>query len=218
VEITQVNRPDVDSIRREVAHRAKNRGAFMKTPAILVTLIALLAAGCGGQYTHPDHTGPPDMYSITLDKSFDQVWDDLIQHCARTFFAIDNYEKDSGLITLTFGSDTPGDYVTGGHLECRWFEGDYVDYLTEYYQADLDGRMNIVVIRKGPNRTLVKIHARYILKVPPTVDYKYVIWSFDTGGCEKQELPRGLQMAGTDESRTVCPTYWAETTIIEALK
>lgn len=88
----------------------------MKRPLISALLTVFLFAGCG--VTTPDYTAPQskasiDNTTVTLDQSYDQAWDQLIDFTSSRFFAIDNYEKDSGLMTLSFSSE-PGRFIDCG--------------------------------------------------------------------------------------------------------
>lgn len=83
---------------------------------VLVLLLSLLILGCvSAKYTPPIVDNSHENYSRTINKSFDDTWKALIQHSASTFFGIENFEKESGLITLSFGASNPSDFITGGH-------------------------------------------------------------------------------------------------------
>lgn len=45
--------------------------------------------------------------TLTVNRGFEEAWTALIQYSAAIFFAIKNFEKDSGLLTLAFGSGNP---------------------------------------------------------------------------------------------------------------
>ena len=189
---------------------------------VAVTLLAVaFLAGCGKvTYTAPIHSNNMKNYSVTIDKPFEDVWKSLIQYSASTFFAIDNYEKDSGLITLDFGSSNPSHYVTGGHFTVSApgasFDGDYVQFFEMYRGGKLDGRMNIVVLPEGDDKTTVTVNARYIFKIPPKQQVPGQTWTFDSGSCSTVFVP--MPAAGTPPTRTICPTYKAEQAIMDALK
>ena len=53
-----------------------------------LVLIVVFVSGCAvtGTYTAPRHYSDPGLYTIILEKPYDQVWKDLIQHLAGTFF------------------------------------------------------------------------------------------------------------------------------------
>jgi hypothetical protein len=165
-------------------------------------------------YQEPNYETDKDQYSVVLDKTFDEVWSELIAYSASTFFAIDNFEKASGLITLSFGASNISDFVTGGHFKVEYdmmyalsYDGDYV---SRYSGTTLNGRMNIHVTRISAQKTKVNIHARYIL------DYDNDAYTFETGGYTKFKVYNAAE--GTSQYRVFCPTYKAENAIIEALK
>ena len=193
--------------------------------ALLTICFVIFISGCvSATYEKPSHINEKDKYSVVLQRDFDTVWKQLIQYSAGTFFAIDNYEKDSGLITLSFGSSNPSKFVTGGHWSmkgARPFEGDYVDYLSQFYNGTLKGKMNIVVISESSTKTMVKVNARYIFTIP-AIREQYVnvpmqSWSFDTGSCDTVNISSAAQGTGTAQ-RTICPTYKAEHAVINGIK
>ena len=55
-------------------------------------------------YTPPDESNPVTNYSVTVDKGFETTWDALMDYAVSTFFRVVNYEKESGLLTLSFGA------------------------------------------------------------------------------------------------------------------
>ena len=187
---------------------------------VLVFLTVLPLAGCmQATYTRPSHVGSPDQYSVIVSKPFDIVWKELIQYSAGTFFSIDNFEKDSGLITLTFGASKPQEFVTGGYWEAsgsKAYKGDYVGFLNKYWNASLNGKMNIVVTERGPHQTQVTVRARYVFTLPSTGRSPGSTWSFDTGSCDTIVVSGAV--AGIAPERTVCPTYRAERAIIMSVK
>lgn len=166
-------------------------------------------------------------YSKVIDKTFDNVWDALINYAAGTFFGIDNFEKESGLLTLSFGASNPEDYITGGYWKTDilygtyelHFEGDYVEYLSLYQNGILTGKMNIVVRKISETSTQAVVNARYVFSTN-SVDAQGMsynnTWSFNTGSC--QEILISNATKGTPPTRTICPTYKAEDAILKALE
>ena len=136
-----------------------------------VVIIATLLIGCVNTATY----SPPTDRSVaknnfTINKSYDETYSALVGVLAGTFFAIDNFDKGSGLITLSYSAT--GDvskYIDCGNWEStnaiepqRFnFKGKYEDYLVEAWNAKLVGRLNIVVKSVGKNRTQLVINSRY---------------------------------------------------------
>lgn len=184
----------------------------------LVALTLPIFAGCASvTYTPPSHDNAPTNYSAVLNQTFDQVWTSLINYSANNFFSIDNYEKDSGLITLGFGAATPSDYIKGGWYKYGRAEGEFVDMLTRNRNGKLNGRMNIVVSPLSPHTTQVTIKARYIFKIPPNDRFPAETWVFDSGTCSTTPSCEHAPEKGP-RTRTLCPTYKAERAILEALR
>jgi len=194
---------------------------FILTTALFQSCVSVSAV-----YNPPIEDKALNKYSKTITKSFDEVWDALINYSARTFFGIDNFEKESGLLTLSFGASNPEEYVTGGYWKTDvvyganqlHFEGDYVEYLSIYQNGTLTGKMNIVVNRINESSTQVIVNARYVFSIS-AVDAngrtQNNTWSFNTGECEELRISNATK--GTPPTRTLCPTYKAENAILQAL-
>ena len=200
---------------------SKKRNTFS---SVLILITTLFIAGCAtmsASYTPPlgSHVNTAN-YTRVINKPFDDVWKALIQHSASTFFSIDNFEKDSGLITLSFGSSTPSEYVDGGQWTASNFTGKYVDYLETIGQTSLDGKMNIIVMPINEKQTQVTVRARYIysLKVRDASGrHGYDnMWSFDTGGSDSVKVGHPA-MGTTSATRTMKPTYKAEGEILKGI-
>jgi len=194
----------------------------MRTSRFLIvpptTLVVLLLGCISAQYTAPKvKPVSPESYTRVINKSYDETWSALIQYAGGAFFSIDNFEKASGLLTLSFGSSRPSEFITGGQWEAKGtinFSGDYVDYLARYANGQLQGKMNIVVVQLEPNKTKVSVRARYIFTSNhPNIGT--ITWSFDSGGYDTQYIAG--KAAGTPDTRTLMPTYKAEKAILDAI-
>jgi hypothetical protein len=195
-----------------------------------ITVVMLSLTSCVSVkaiYTPPIVDNSPLEYSKIINKPFDEVWDALINYSASTFFGIENFEKDSGLLTLSFGASNPQNYVTGGHWKADvvygmnelHFDGDYVEYLSLHQNGKLTGKMNIVIKKITDSSTQVIVNARYVFS-SVVIDAKgrtqSNTWSFNTGSC--QEVAVTNVTKGTQPTRTICPTYKAENAILNALE
>ena len=192
-------------------------------------------------YKKPIHS-PIDKYSVTINKPFDEVWKKLIQHAGATFFAIDNFEKDSGLLTLSFGSADVSKFIDGGDFyieqKVRFtmtsrpidmpeplppYNGGYVDFLDTFQDTSLIAKANIVVTKIDEENTMVTVNARYIFDSRSFDRYaKKMSWVFDSGSCDTKNVKNeygekdgGNHVGGYD--RKICPTYHAEQSIINSL-
>lgn len=191
--------------------------------ATVISVFASLVAGCAAtaSYIPPAPLSEHEKtYSAIVEKSYDDTWSALIQHAASTFFAIDNFEKESGLLTLSFGTGNPSAFIDCGHWDASWtdqqyqrhqFSGAYVDYLMVYMNGSFTGKMNLLVAERGPQQSEVTVNARYIVQAPPNT------WSFDSGGTATVNVSNPSRNVSTP-SRTCQPTYKAETTILDAVR
>lgn len=184
---------------------------MMKKHMLFVCSLLLFVGCVSVDYSPPTQNNKPDNYTKIVKQSYDQVWKTLIQYTAGTFFAIEDFEKDSGLMILSFGASNPEKYITGGRWKAKnlsqEFNGDYVEYISIYGGGTLKGKMNIVVTEIDPGTTKITVNARYIFSANHGN-----IWSFDSGSCGTIAV-KG-KAAGTSSTRTICPTYKAEKAIL----
>ena len=146
-----------------------------------------------------------------------QIWKKNIN---RIFSEVDNFEKDSGLITLSFGASNPGRYIDCGSFNSSGtlvFEGSYVDYIdvASRQGSSLTGKMNISIRSVSDENTNVRVNARYIWIAginSPTSN----TFNFDTGG--SATILVSNPTIGTIPTRTCLPTYYAESSVIDFVK
>lgn len=200
---------------------------YLLTIFVLTTILFQGCVSVSAAYTPPIEENTLNKYSKIIDKNFDEVWESLINYSASTFFGIENFEKESGLLTLSFGASNPEEFITGGYWETDvgygrnqfHFEGDYVEYLSVYQNGTLNGKMNIFVKKINESSSQVVINARYVFS-SGGVDangrtYKN-IWSFNTGSCQEIRVLNSVQ--GLPPTRKLCPTYKVENAILRALE
>jgi hypothetical protein len=138
----------------------------MKIPSIAMCLAAL--AGCTSTVTHeppptytPPTPRPPLDLTVVSSRGFDHTWDALVNYASATRFSIDEFEKDSGLLTL---SDSPADPQSV--VDCgTWTQSGR----TQPYVARTDGlslrtRANVFVQRSGGGQTRLRINVRYEMR------------------------------------------------------
>jgi hypothetical protein len=119
--------------------------------------------------------------SIFLKESKDKVWMKLIDGIGESFFVINNIEKDSGLINISYIDDpcrfiscgTFNSYVLNAQGKRNYNFPACIEY-KEYEEFNngnlfiikrrmtLDGRASIIV-QESNNGTLVKVNVRYIV-------------------------------------------------------
>jgi len=152
---------------------------------LLILAGAMLITGCA---TSTSNYAPPKIESIqnsiVVDKPFDAVWDSLVKELSSDFFVINNIDKNSRLINISFSSNRPSDFVDCG-VTSRSFKNLRGDHRYVYKTADssefavtndagiamnvrraskLEGRSNIYVAPEG-NGTNVTVNTKYVVSV-----------------------------------------------------
>lgn len=148
---------------------------------------------------------PPTARSIvntkTINKSREAVWNEAIPALGREFFTINNLDKSSGLINISYSGD-PSAYIDCGQVIVKTTRGSELDTKafpaatqnkTYLFQHDtikiftelrmvLDGRVNLIFESLSPNRTLVSAHSKYVVtrEMASTLDGKNLGRTKDT--------------------------------------
>lgn len=195
----------------------------MKT--LLPIAAALLLAGCVSGNTHYEPAGAGDAKatnSKTVNKPREEVWAAAVPALGKQFYVINNVDKGSGLINLTFSASNPDHYVDCGQFTVTVegprpsnvsFSGASAD---ERYQAflqgsglayihrkmALDGRVNLIFEEAGPRTTRVTANVRYTLTRTATVQRAAVPYpqtlshsiGFNSGGRETFPASSGQPM------------------------
>ena len=129
--------------------------------------------GCGiGKISYYEAKGIKNTdNSIFLKESKDKVWVKLIDGIGKSFFVINNIEKDSGLINISYGDD-PCRFISCGTLNSYVldvqgkrnykFPACIGNLFIIRRWITLDSRASIIV-QKRNNGTLVKVNAKYVV-------------------------------------------------------
>lgn len=148
--------------------------------------VSILAAGCVSATLNYSPPSEPKITNSTLaDENFDIVWDRLVQRLSADFFVINNVEKASRIINVSFSVEQPNDYINCGHTS-RSFTNPQGTQHYNYAVADssayttvhnnnrvafnvnratnLEGRVNVYVAPEG-DKTRVTVNARYVLNI-----------------------------------------------------
>jgi len=162
-------------------------------------------------YTPPESQNPEPSNSVVINKPFDQVWSDMIPQIGKSFFVLNNIDKASGILNISYSGD-PEEYVDCGvlHSSVSNLAGDRkydipmakpdqtyeeLDFsknimLRSITQKEsLDGRMNVIFEKVSPTETKVTVNTRYVLTrtgdiqpVGGQVDPYSETVTFNTGG------------------------------------
>lgn len=160
----------------------------MQKSAILF-LLAALVAGCASSSTI--NYEMPETNSIentaVIDGSFDQVWDRTVRNLSSDFFVINNIDKESRIMNVSFGTSTPTDFIDCGVTNRTFTDGSGGTQSTRYETANsasfweaysdnfysglpmaverltsLDGRVNVYIAPLNSNQTEIRVNARYV--------------------------------------------------------
>lgn len=139
--------------------------------------------------------------SAIIDQPFDRAWDDLVEGLAKTFYVINNIDKESRLLNVSFEVSDLEKYVDCGetartysfqdyYQEWVYGIGDQVTYRIEgipqtqlqtgtYYEVSnrpkLQGRANVYVAPHTDNRSKIEVNARYILTLDRTITERFAL-------------------------------------------
>ena len=166
--------------------------------------------------------------TIKFNNSKDEVWNALIDYASESFFSINTYEKDSGLMTLSFTSN-PERFVNCGNWIVNGIDNNYVEFmrLRQGTNVNLNGVLNLRVAERDTGVTSLTANARYIKTINDSgyrynlnyqqVPYNYSDrYTFDSNSTESVLITNPA--AGTSPYRTCGPTGIAESTILDGVK
>lgn len=192
-----------------------------------------------------DYSPPSDKNSIpsherVIQVPFDQAWSGLIEAVGKSFFAIDNFEKESGLLTLSFSTRPFSQAVDGGHLWVKFddsetvagrafwlgvrqratkidFDGNYADWVEQYLSGDMHGRMNIVLRKQSESTTRITINTRFVITSVSTRGgaTTRTTWSWNSGERSTQTVTDNM---GNRAARTFQSTGFVEQKILGQLE
>jgi hypothetical protein len=147
----------------------------------LAVLAVFTGFGCGVQQVVPSSAQRPKAgsNSVLIRQPFEEAWSRAIPQIGKSFFVINNIDKSSGILNVSYTGD-PETYVDCGtiHSELgvqradfpvaktsqQWIGPGGGIYAASYTQhVTLDGRMNIVFERVSSDSTRVTVNARYVV-------------------------------------------------------
>ncbi len=158
---------------------------YQLSKIIAALIVSVVLSGCAT--SDMSHTSPKNYSinnSIEVKNDFDVVWDRLVKKLASDFFVINNIEKESRLINVSFSSSTPSQFIDCGKTN-RTFTNLRGKQFYEYVTADsvnyaitfdkggaynavrktrLEGRSNVYVapIRGG---TTISVNTKYVWSI-----------------------------------------------------
>ncbi len=204
--------------------------------SVFIVLLGLLT-GCAGKldYVRPTSSASTGNIKI-INHPRNAVWDTAVPQLGKQFFVINNLDKSSGLINISYSGD-PQEYVDCGQISSYvknfrgertyQFPGSKADENYEVMEngnlfgiqrkMNLEGRVNVIFEEIDQNSTRVTVNVRYILTKQAFVqnagggsqNYSDTI-SFNSGG--RASFPQA------DSNGTECiPTGKLEQDILSAM-
>ncbi|WP_275289320.1 hypothetical protein [Halomonas elongata] len=152
--------------------------------AILALVATTTLVGCAGRIDYAPPSQPPASTDnmVTINKPKSEVWEESIPSIGKSYFVINNLDKDSGLINISFSGD-PEKYIDCGTVESyvmnargeRTYRFPAARANTRYEamtngmllgfnrSMSLDGRINLIFEEIGPDSTRVTANTRYVV-------------------------------------------------------
>ncbi len=179
-----------------------------------------------GKYVPPNTDDTNFKNSVITNKSFDETWTSVIDFVNDSLFKIENLEKDSGLVTLSFGSKETENFIDCGEFEYTLFftgeefKGSYIDYAKSGLLAILEAKMNINIQKIDNESTKISIKTNYTYSTQHALGYYdpklNQTYSFESGGYQTIDVINPIK--GSIPTRTCKSTNFAETAIFNAIK
>jgi hypothetical protein len=217
----------------------------MKTLPRLVLLALALLPSCKVvsefQYTPPEQLEVLPQNERVVNAGFDQTWSALISSVGKSFFAINEFEKASGLLTLQFTTSPFSESVTGGHCTFKFdnsamvdgqlfwngiqgkkvkidFDGDYADYTEQYLSGSLAGAVNLIVTEVDSAHTRITVNTRFTVVSsatnPTTGGVTKTTFSWNSGDRSRKIVTTAK---GEQEARVMQSTHYVEQKILDAI-
>ena len=179
-----------------------------------------------GKYVPPNIDDTNFKNSVITNKNFDETWSSVIDFVDDSFFKIEILEKDSGLLTLSFGSKEAENFIDCGDFEYTLFftgeefKGSYIEYVKSGLLAVLEAKMNINMQKIDNESTKISINTNYTFSTQHALGYYdpklNQTYSFVSGGYQTINVINPI--SGSIPTRTCKSTNFAENAIFIAIK
>lgn len=151
---------------------------------LLIATLSLCVAACAGKVDYIRPTAPvaPTSNVKLVERPRDAVWNASVPELGKQFFVINNLDKSSGLINISYTGD-PERYIDCGRITSYVknaqgertydFAGAKAQQSYEIMnpsvglflidrRMNLEGRVNLIFEEAGPNTTRVTANTRYV--------------------------------------------------------
>lgn len=160
--------------------------------AVVLALTAIVASACAGEMKYTQPITPVSLKNMkTVERSKAEVWKNLIPELGKKYYVINNLDKDSGLINISYSGD-PSAYIDCGRIysyvknargeRTYNFAGASANQDYEVMEnglfminrrMNLEGRMNLVVQEVSRDETMVTVNTKYVVTKSGTVQQAY---------------------------------------------
>lgn len=151
----------------------------------LSLMAALLISGCAGklEYVRPSIQPGIANNSKVIERSREAVWNSSVPELGKQFFVINNLDKSSGLINVSYNGD-PEKYIDCGRVtsyvknlkgertydfpgakaqqQYEVMNGNGLFFINR--RLSLEGRVNLIFEEVTPNQTRVTANTRYVVQ------------------------------------------------------
>lgn len=163
----------------------------------LAIVLSILLVGCASQGVNTAQFKEGESITVenevTVSKPYSQVWDKFVRELSKSYYVINNIDKESRIINLSFNSNSPADFVECGSTTRTFTRGDQKETYSykvassatfkaatprqphpafHYYSVvrrttNLEGRTNIYLApdETNPSKTRVAVNTRYVLGI-----------------------------------------------------
>ena len=179
-----------------------------------------------GKYVPPNIEDTNFKDFVITNNNFDETWTSIFDFVNDSFFKIENLEKDSGLLTLSFGSKEAEKFIDCGDFEYTLFftgeefKGSYIDYAKSGLLAVLEAKMNINIQKIDNESTKLSLNTNYTYSTQHALGYYdpklNQTYSFKSGGYQTIDVINPIK--GSIPTRTCKSTNFAENTIFNLIK
>jgi hypothetical protein len=151
---------------------------------LLILTLSVFISACAGKidYVRPTAQVTPFSNVKTVDRPREAVWNTSVPELSKQFFVINNLDKSSGLMNISYTGD-PERYIDCGRITSYVknvrgertydFAGAKAQQTFEILnpsiglfvidrRMNLEGRVNLVFEEVGPNATRVTANTRYV--------------------------------------------------------
>ncbi len=188
---------------------------------LLVVFFGFFGSSCGTLvYVPPDTSLAKGDNVVTIDKPYAEVWDRAVPQIGKSFFVINNMDRSSGLMNVSYTGD-PEAFLDCGqiHADAQGQRADFPESRAEeaywrpsgglfpehiYRKLSLDGRANIVFEQITPSSTKITVTARYVVTMVGVAQLGNGATFPEQGTATFNSGEQGRFSSENEESEVVC--------------